>query len=176
MIEDHPEIRCAACGERQGDHYHVVYSACSAASFVPVHSAATPRGPYLGTESRGSHGPGSYAGVVTGCQCDACQTGPFKGPADDATAVRCLCEWTPAFGTLQRVSEDCRVHYWKARLAADKSSGELPSRGRAIDDKRCVCGHTARQHIYYEGACRPGYRCREECQEFRSAVDEASAP
>lgn len=27
----------------------------------------------------------------------------------------------------------------------------------------CVCGHKKEQHIYYEGACRPGFVCEREC-------------
>lgn len=32
---------------------------------------------------------------------------------------------------------------------------------------KCVCGHEKRQHIYEEGACRPGFRCKEACRRFR---------
>lgn len=31
----------------------------------------------------------------------------------------------------------------------------------------CKCGHGRRDHIYDEGACRPGFECREECREYR---------
>lgn len=30
----------------------------------------------------------------------------------------------------------------------------------------CRCGHLRRQHIYHEGACRPGFLCEARCQEF----------
>ena len=29
---------------------------------------------------------------------------------------------------------------------------------------KCICGHEQRQHIYEEGACRPGFVC--ECEWF----------
>jgi dCMP deaminase len=31
---------------------------------------------------------------------------------------------------------------------------------------RCVCGHVRDDHIYYVGACRPGFVCPAECTEF----------
>lgn len=30
----------------------------------------------------------------------------------------------------------------------------------------CVCGHAKKDHIYHEGACRPGFVCPEECEYF----------
>jgi len=30
----------------------------------------------------------------------------------------------------------------------------------------CVCGHRRHEHIYHEGACRPGYVCEELCDKF----------
>lgn len=37
----------------------------------------------------------------------------------------------------------------------------------------CVCGHTADQHIYSEGACRPGFECDEACDRFAAALSVA---
>lgn len=31
---------------------------------------------------------------------------------------------------------------------------------------RCVCGHERIQHIYEEGACRPGFVCEKKCEQF----------
>lgn len=31
----------------------------------------------------------------------------------------------------------------------------------------CECGHKRIQHIYGEGACRPGFVCEKECKEFK---------
>lgn len=33
-------------------------------------------------------------------------------------------------------------------------------------DDECICGHTREQHIYDEGACRPGFVCPSACTEF----------
>lgn len=33
-------------------------------------------------------------------------------------------------------------------------------------NKVCVCGHDKSKHIYYEGACRPGFLCKHECKKF----------
>lgn len=30
----------------------------------------------------------------------------------------------------------------------------------------CLCGHAKRDHIYEEGACRPGFICRARCSQF----------
>lgn len=32
---------------------------------------------------------------------------------------------------------------------------------------RCACGHLKTQHIYEEGACRPGFICAFRCEQFR---------
>lgn len=31
---------------------------------------------------------------------------------------------------------------------------------------KCKCGHLKSQHIYEEGACRPGFVCETQCQEY----------
>lgn len=31
---------------------------------------------------------------------------------------------------------------------------------------RCACGHEKRQHIYEEGACRPGFKCEARCEKY----------
>lgn len=31
---------------------------------------------------------------------------------------------------------------------------------------KCVCGHMRSQHIYHEGACRPGFQCEIGCDRF----------
>lgn len=36
-----------------------------------------------------------------------------------------------------------------------------------MDNDTCVCGHLKIHHIYEEGACRPGFVCKMECEEFR---------
>ncbi|MGX1598625.1 hypothetical protein ACWIDS_16365 [Dietzia maris] len=42
----------------------------------------------------------------------------------------------------------------------------------------CQCGHAREAHIYYEGPCRPGFVCRDRCDEFRLVVgpDTEKAP
>lgn len=41
----------------------------------------------------------------------------------------------------------------------------------------CECGHTKAQHIYEEGACRPGYQCACYCEKFEPAqADHAYDP
>lgn len=37
------------------------------------------------------------------------------------------------------------------------------------DPTTCACGHSKRDHIYEEGACRPGYVCGAGCERY-SAV------
>jgi hypothetical protein len=34
--------------------------------------------------------------------------------------------------------------------------------------EKCACGHKRGDHIYEEGACRPGFACADECGGFRS--------
>lgn len=34
----------------------------------------------------------------------------------------------------------------------------------------CICGHDVSQHIYHEGACRPGFECVDQCEEFVEAM------
>lgn len=38
----------------------------------------------------------------------------------------------------------------------------------------CRCGHAMVNHIYYEGACRPGFICDARCQSFTPAAIEIS--
>lgn len=38
---------------------------------------------------------------------------------------------------------------------------------RTKQEKTCLCGHQRSDHIYEEGACRPGYPCN--CQTFTAA-------
>ena len=34
----------------------------------------------------------------------------------------------------------------------------------------CLCGHEQSDHIYEEGACRPGFVCEVKCEKFESAT------
>lgn len=34
----------------------------------------------------------------------------------------------------------------------------------------CICGHDETDHIYHEGACRPGFVCEEECERYERYV------
>ncbi len=34
----------------------------------------------------------------------------------------------------------------------------------------CTCGHKREAHIYWDGACRPGFVCADHCTEFRAAI------
>lgn len=35
------------------------------------------------------------------------------------------------------------------------------------NDRTCVtCGHGKREHLYYEGACYPGFVCEKACQHY----------
>lgn len=34
----------------------------------------------------------------------------------------------------------------------------------------CVCGHQKRDHIYHEGACRPGFECVQRCDKFETSA------
>lgn len=36
-----------------------------------------------------------------------------------------------------------------------------------ISDK-CECGHLRGEHIYGEGACRPGFLCLMRCEQFKA--------
>lgn len=40
----------------------------------------------------------------------------------------------------------------------------------------CKCGHTKEQHIYWEGACRPGFVCEMACKKFSPLTEEAPSP
>lgn len=31
----------------------------------------------------------------------------------------------------------------------------------------CACGHAQEDHIYEEGACRPGFECPDKCEKYR---------
>ena len=35
-------------------------------------------------------------------------------------------------------------------------------------DTCATCGHDCSDHVYYSGACRPGFLCQQECNEFVS--------
>jgi len=35
----------------------------------------------------------------------------------------------------------------------------------------CVCGHKRFEHIYHTGACRPGFKCVQSCEEFKSGPE-----
>lgn len=39
-----------------------------------------------------------------------------------------------------------------------------------MSDEICRCGHHRRDHIYEEGACRPGFPCEDDCNAFKSAT------
>ena len=43
-------------------------------------------------------------------------------------------------------------------------------------DKCTTCGHERRQHVYEEGACRPGFVCKERCDRFTEPVPAAPEP
>lgn len=43
------------------------------------------------------------------------------------------------------------------------------------NEKCATCGHDRRQHIYEEGACRPGFICDAHCEEFK-AVEATPQP
>lgn len=49
-------------------------------------------------------------------------------------------------------------------------------------DEICMCGHQRCDHIYEMDACRPGYKCEVNCQEFTPRASngltkgQASAP
>lgn len=34
----------------------------------------------------------------------------------------------------------------------------------------CKCGHENKDHIYNEGACRPGFLCEAKCEKFESKI------
>lgn len=36
----------------------------------------------------------------------------------------------------------------------------------------CTCGHRKRDHIYEEGACRPGIVCESKCEQFTDSLEE----
>lgn len=36
----------------------------------------------------------------------------------------------------------------------------------AVAEADCTCGHARLQHIYGDGACRPGYECAFRCENF----------
>ena len=38
------------------------------------------------------------------------------------------------------------------------------------NDSCKTCGHDRADHIYEEGACRPGFICQRECDKFVSAI------
>lgn len=39
-----------------------------------------------------------------------------------------------------------------------------------MGDALCVCGHVQFDHIYEEGACRPGFVCPSACARFTAAI------
>jgi len=44
------------------------------------------------------------------------------------------------------------------------------------NEKCATCGHDRSQHIYEEGACRPGFICAEHCEEFKAAEPAPELP
>ena len=44
-----------------------------------------------------------------------------------------------------------------------------------MSDEFCICGHKRRDHIYEEGACRPGFVCPSECPRYVLETDLAKA-
>lgn len=42
-----------------------------------------------------------------------------------------------------------------------------------VSESVCLCGHRKIDHIYEEGACRPGYVCALSCDEFTPVVGSA---
>ena len=71
-------------------------------------------------------------------------------------------------------SKDCNVTgcalYLHEKDSANAQAAPVPD--------TCKCGHTKRQHIYEEGACRPGFVCESKCEHFSAAAtgDKKAAP
>lgn len=45
-----------------------------------------------------------------------------------------------------------------------------------MSNEECTCGHTKQQHIYEEGACRPGMPCHIDCQQYQDSQPKLPAP
>lgn len=54
-----------------------------------------------------------------------------------------------------------------ARRKASANGGRTPREPLPSDP--CTCGHNRSEHIYYEGACRPGFFC--ECGSFEASTN-----
>lgn len=87
-------------------------------------------------------------------------TGPAKNLARESSDAQ------PLVKLNDKLFEDKRITPDDAQFLRD-----------AQQERSCVCGHLKSAHIYEEGACRPGFKCQNECRQFlevRSAKDTAT--
>ena len=51
-----------------------------------------------------------------------------------------------------------------------------PEQITAMQREACICGHLKTDHIYHEGACRPGFVCASECREYTTTIEAGTSP
>jgi len=72
------------------------------------------------------------------------------------------------FARWRHVDDDTAARFIEALDAMDGATEPMES--DSVTSNCANCGHDRADHIYEEGACRPGFICQRECDKFVSAI------
>ena len=80
-------------------------------------------------------------------------------------------------GALTVATDICAGKFWLQKLVKDSDRvlnvAQIVAAKEKDPNERCECGHKRIEHVYEEGACRPGYKCADQCIRFRPKEGDA---